>query len=188
MMRFLLATLLAAGAAADKQDGLPAALELGGAGRPPSCPHPPCPSCAKAKTCSDHGKCTKTVGGGTCVCNPGYTSPETLCATETPALAALVLKYETLKNATCAKVLPHLPELDATDSAAFMDAYQKFSCDPKTKKCNGTEDAVQAAAQKVVAEDALDTFLSLPDSFAAADGLDATMVKCAVMTQAARWV
>jgi hypothetical protein len=44
---------------------------------------------------------------------------------------------------------------------------------------------VLAAAQKLITP-ALEAFLSLPDSFDAADGLDATMVKCAVMVAAAR--
>eukprot|EP01051_Picozoa_sp_SAG22_P001132 SAG22_NODE_41_length_25488_cov_6.133719_7_plen_393_part_00 len=181
-MKLLLLAALLAAAGADKHDGL---AEPGLEGRPPSCPNPPCPSCTKTKACNGHGTCTPTVAGGTCACKPGFASPATYCDTETPELTALVLKYETMRNATCAKVVPHAPELDAADAAAFMAAYQKFACTGKAS-CTGSEDAVIAAAQKLLSSSALDTFFALPDSFTAADGLDATMVKCAVMTQAAR--
>ena len=50
---------------------------------------------------------------------------------------------------------------------------------------NASEATVITAAKKLMTP-ALDAFLSLPDSFAAADGLDAAMVKCTVMTQASQ--
>ena len=42
------------------------------------------------------------------------------------------------------------------------------------------------ATRKVMADPKLQAFLKLPDSFSGTDGLDAAMVKCAVMRAAAR--
>ena len=42
------------------------------------------------------------------------------------------------------------------------------------------------ATRKVMADPKLQAFLKLPDSFSSPDGLDAAMVKCAVMRAAAR--
>ena len=116
--------------------------------------------------------------GGTCVCSPGYVSPASHCANATEALLALELKYEAARKAACAQVSAKVPTLPAADAAAFMPAYQGFFG-------NSSEAPVLAAAQKLMTP-AVDEFLSLPDSFAAADGQDAAMVKCAVMTEAAR--
>jgi hypothetical protein len=103
--------------------------------------------------------------------------PPTPPPTYDPAMAKLIAKYEAEKNASCATVLPHVPTLDPTDAAAFMAAYRAFVG-------NNSEAPVIAAAQKLFTP-ALDAFLSLPDSFTPA-GLDASMVKCALMTQAER--
>ena len=100
-----------------------------------------------------------------------------------PALVALEKQFNATRAAACAMVIPHVPTVDTT---AFMTAYQGFSCASYNKNCTGSEDAVQAAAAKVIADPKLQAFLSLPDSFSAADGLDAAMVKCAVMTEAVR--
>eukprot|EP00041_Stephanoeca_diplocostata_P039880 m.1638057 g.1638057 ORF g.1638057 m.1638057 type:complete len:755 (-) comp26715_c0_seq1:263-2527(-) len=95
-----------------------------------------------------------------------------------PALQKLIEKYGAIRNETCASVLSHVPTLDAADSAAFMSEYQKYTG-------NNSEAAVLAAAQKLVSADStLDKFLSLPDSISPG-GLDAAMVKCAVMVGAA---
>jgi hypothetical protein len=95
-----------------------------------------------------------------------------------PALQKLIEKYEALRNATCAKVLPHVPTLVAGDAAVFMAAYKAFNG-------TGSDDAVQAAARKLITP-AVDAFLSLPDSVSSSDGLDASMVLCAVLADAAR--
>lgn len=90
---------------------------------------------------------------------------------------ALAASYGTLRNQTCASVIPHVPVPNAADVAAFMALYQKW---------NGTaaaESRLIAAAQKVLGSSPMKTFLSLPDTFQAG-GLDAAMVKCAVMSQA----
>jgi len=95
-----------------------------------------------------------------------------------PELAKLELKYDTLRNATCAKVVAEVPTLDAADSAAFMSAYQSYMG-------NGSEAAVIAAAGKLTNTAAVAAFLSLADT-AGSGGLDATMVQCALMTDAHR--
>ena len=41
-----------------------------------------------------------------------------------PALLKLEKKYNATRTAACAKVLPHVPVLDATDAASFMAAYK----------------------------------------------------------------
>jgi hypothetical protein len=83
-----------------------------------------------------------------------------------------------LKNETCAKVTTSVPTLDAADEAAFMAAYKNF-----TGGTPADEAPVLAAAQKLLSAAAVSTFLALPDSFAAG-GLDANMVKCALLVQA----
>ena len=86
-------------------------------------------------------------------------------------------RYDTLRNATCAKVAAQIPTLDATDAAAFMTAYQSYM--------GNTSDApVVAAAAKLLNAPAVTSFLSLPDT--TTGGLDAQMVLCAVMTDAYR--
>eukprot|EP00040_Diaphanoeca_grandis_P030591 m.181026 g.181026 ORF g.181026 m.181026 type:complete len:847 (+) comp32047_c0_seq1:104-2644(+) len=104
--------------------------------------------------------------------------PPTPPPTYTPGMDKLIIKYETEKNATCAQVLPHVPQLNTADAAAFMSAYQAFMG-------NTSEAPVFAAASKLLTP-TLDTFLSLPDSFDSPTGLDAALVKCALMTQAER--
>jgi hypothetical protein len=90
-------------------------------------------------------------------------------------------RYDTLRNATCAKVAAQVPALDAGDSTAFMAAYQSYMG-------NSSEQAVIAAAAKLLGAAAVDTFLALPDTVATPGGLDAAMVQCAVMTDAYRGV
>jgi hypothetical protein len=94
-----------------------------------------------------------------------------------PALEKLIAKYGALQNATCAKVVTHVPTLVAGDAAVFMAAYAAFNG-------SGSEDAVWVAARKLITPE-VDTFLSLPDSVSSADGLDANMVLCAVLADAA---
>jgi hypothetical protein len=94
-----------------------------------------------------------------------------------PALVKLEKKYNATRLAACAKVTAKAPTLNAADAAAFMTAYQGFLG-------NTSEAPVLAAAKKLMTP-ALDAFLSLPDSFSA-DGLDANMVTCALMTEAVR--
>jgi hypothetical protein len=105
-----------------------------------------------------------------------------------PALIKLEQKYNASRTVACGVVLKQVPALDSAETSAFLSAYQGFSCAGagKAAVCNGTEQAVVEAARKVVADPKLATFLALPASFTAADGLDAAMVKCAVMTAAAR--
>lgn len=91
-----------------------------------------------------------------------------------PALQKLIEKYGAIRNATCASVLSHVPTLDSTD---FMSEYQKYTG-------NNSEAAVLAAAQKLLSDPTVDSFLSLPDS-TSPGGLDAAMAKCAVMVGAA---
>lgn len=95
-----------------------------------------------------------------------------------PALQKLEQKYNATRLATCAKVTAKAPTLNAADAEAFMTAYQGFLG-------NTSEAPVLEAAAKLMTPE-LDAFLSLPDSFSAADGLDAAMVKCALMTAAVR--
>jgi hypothetical protein len=102
--------------------------------------------------------------------------PPTPPPTYDPAMAKLILKYETERNATCALVVPHVPTLDTADAAAFMAAYQSFMG-------NTSETPVLVAARKLLTPE-LDAFLSLPDSVTTPAGLDAAMVKCTVMSQA----
>jgi hypothetical protein len=99
-----------------------------------------------------------------------------------PALDALIKKYNTTREKACAEVTSKAPTLDG---AEFMSAYQGFAC-TSASNCTGTEEAVMDAARKLAADTKLVSFLSLPDSFSAADGLDAAMAKCAVMTAAGR--
>ena len=40
-----------------------------------------------------------------------------------PSLQKLIAKYAALRNASCGKVLPHVPSLDPGDAAVFMAAY-----------------------------------------------------------------
>ena len=182
MLRVALLAALSLGASADKHDGLPDdAITFA---RPP--PGPPTPSCNKVAGCYGHGVCTPTLPGGTCKCNVGFApSPPSskgvveYCATPTAATIALEKKYNATRDAACAPVVAKVPTLDATESAAFMTAYQGFMG-------NSSEAPVIAAAAKLMADAKLTAFLSLPDSFSAADGLDAAMVKCAVMTEAFR--
>eukprot|EP00729_Bicosta_minor_P005642 gene5642-15534_t len=87
-----------------------------------------------------------------------------------PELAKLEIKYDTLRNATCAKVVAEVPTLDAADSS-YMG--------------NGSEAAVIAAAGKLTNAAAVAAFLSLADT-TGSGGLDATMVQCALMTDAHR--
>jgi hypothetical protein len=96
-----------------------------------------------------------------------------------PALLKLEQKYDGIKNETCASVLTHVPTLDAADAAAFMTAYQAF--------LGNTSEAPVIAAAKKLMSPALTAFLSLPDSFTTG-GLDAAMVKCALMVGAYRGV
>lgn len=151
--------------------------------RPP--PGPPAPSCNKVAGCSGHGICTPTLPGGTCKCNVGFApSPPGKhgtvkeCATPTAATIALEKKYNATRDAACATVQAKVPTLDATTVAAFMKEYQGFMG-------NTSEAPVIAAAAKVLADPKLTKFLSLPDSFSSG-GLDASLVKCAIMSEAAR--
>ena len=66
--------------------------------------------------------------------------------------------------------------LDATEVATFMREYQGFM---------GPAPVIAAAAKLLLADPKLRAFLSLPDSFSSG-GLDASMVKCALMTEAAQ--
>jgi len=175
----LLLAALCVGAFADKHDGLTELV------RPP--PGPPAPSCNKVNGCYGHGVCTPTLPGGTCKCNKGFApSPpagkkktQRLCDSPTAALLALEKKYNTTRDAVCATVLPKVPTLDATAAATFMTAYKGFMG-------NTSEAPVLAAAAKLMADPKLTAFLALPDSFSSSDGLDAAMVKCAVMREAYR--
>jgi hypothetical protein len=179
---FLAATSLLC-ASADKHDGLP---ESAAAARPP--PGPPAPSCNKVAGCYGHGTCTPTLPGGTCKCDIGFApSPPSgkqgvvkECATPTAATIALEKKYNATRDAACAAVLAKVPTLDATETAAFMKEYQGFMG-------NTSEAPVIAAAAKLLADPKLTAFLSLPDSFSGG-GLDASMVKCALMTEAAQGI
>jgi hypothetical protein len=182
-MRVLGLVLLAAlSASATKHDGLPDQVVDVFADKPP--PPPPAPSCNKVAGCYGHGTCTATLPGGTCKCDVGFApSPPSSkgvvqeCAVPSAALIALEQKYNATRLAACAKVVAKAPTLDATDAASFMAAYQGFMG-------NSSEAPVIAAAAKLMADPKLTAFLSLPDSFSAADGLDAAMVKCALMTGA----
>lgn len=78
-------------------------------------------------------------------------------------------------NATCSKVASQAPTPDAGDLAEFMKLYQAF------QGGSADESPVVAAAQKVLQAPAMAAFLSRPDSFTG-DGLDASMVLCAVLT------
>ena len=136
--------------------------------------------------CYDHGVCTPTLPGGTCKCDVGFApSPPSSkgvakhCAVPTPATIALEKKYNATRDAACAIVTAKAPNLDATTAASFMTAYQGFMG-------NTSEAPVITAAAKLMANPKLAAFLSLPDSFSSADGLDAAMVKCALMTLAYR--
>ena len=75
---------------------------------------------------------------------------------------------------------------DALPALHTRSAYQGFKCSGQPAKCTGTEDSVVDAARKLMADPKLAAFLRLPDSFSGTDGLDAAMVKCAVMRAAAR--
>jgi hypothetical protein len=93
-----------------------------------------------------------------------------------PQCAALQAQYTALKNATCGKVLLSVPALNAADEAAFTTLYKAY---------NGTnEGELMMAAQKLLSTPSVSEFLSAPDTFATPDGLDAEMVKCAVLFQA----
>jgi len=105
-------------------------------------------------------------------------APPTPPPTINPALQKLEQKYNASRTAACAKAAAQAPTLDAVAAAAFMAAYQAFLG-------NTSEAPVLAAAKKLMTP-ALDAFLSLPDSFSSADGLDAMLVKCALMTKASR--
>ena len=93
-----------------------------------------------------------------------------------PALQKLEQQYQAQLNATCAKVLPHVPVLPTADVNAFMQAYQAFNG-------TGSEDAVFKAAQVLLSQSSLQAFMNMPDSFTAG-GLDADMVLCAVLVDA----
>jgi len=91
-----------------------------------------------------------------------------------PALQKLIAKYTAIRTDTCNSVVKQVPTMDATD---FMAEYVKYTG-------NNSEAPVIAAATKLLSDPAVATFLALPDSIATADGLDAMMVKCAVMSGA----
>lgn len=112
-----------------------------------------------------------------CLNGPAAPTPAPAPSCDAPACQALETKYSSLMNATCAKVASQAPAPNAADLAAFMKLYQSFA--------GGTADEapVIAAAQKVLQDPTMAAFLSRPDSFAADDGLDASMVLCAVLTE-----
>eukprot|EP01050_Picozoa_sp_SAG11_P010311 SAG11_NODE_1026_length_6141_cov_13.737008_5_plen_828_part_00 len=185
LLRLILLATVSLCASANQHDGLPESApdnEVEHA-RPP--PGPPAPSCNKVAGCSGHGICTPTLPGGTCKCNVGFApSPPgkrggiKKCANPTAATIALEEKYNATRDSACATVLAKIPTLKATEVAAFMKEYQGFMG-------NTSEAPVIAAAAKVLADPELTAFLSLPDSFSTG-GLDAAMVKCALMSEAAR--
>lgn len=127
-----------------------------------------------SKSCHLSGQTAKAPAPSPSVHRPR--PPPTPPPTYDPVMMRLIKKYETEKNASCAQVLPHVPPLNPADTAAFMTAYQSF-------KGNTSEAPVLAAARKLLTPE-LDAFLSLPDSFTAPEGLDAAMVKCALMSKA----
>ena len=94
----------------------------------------------------------------------------------TPAAQKLLLKYDTLRNESCAKAVAGAPVLPAVASAAFMAAYAAF---------NGSNDEapVLKSAAELLALPAAQAFFTLPDSWAA-DGLDTALAKCAVLSAA----
>eukprot|EP00038_Savillea_parva_P004671 m.140890 g.140890 ORF g.140890 m.140890 type:complete len:848 (-) comp11542_c0_seq6:303-2846(-) len=106
----------------------------------------------------------------------GNRPPPSPPPTPDPALQKLEQKYGALLNASCAKVVAKVPTLDAGDASAFMTAYQAYNG-------TGSDATVWEAARKLITP-TVDAFLSLPDSFDSADGLDANMVLCAVLNGA----
>lgn len=95
----------------------------------------------------------------------------------TTTCTQLEQQYEKLKNETCAEVAKQVPALDAADVAEFMKLYQNF-----TGGTPAQEAPLFEAAAKILDTDSVQKFLSLPDSFDG--GLDALMVKCAVLVDA----
>ena len=112
---------------------------------------------------------------------PGAAAPRASPAAPSPALQKLIAKYAALQNASCAQVLQHVPSFNAGDVAAFMAAYQQYKGGGTG---GGNETSVLVAARKLMTP-ALNAFLSLPDSTSGPDGLDAAMVRCAVLRAAA---
>ena len=94
-----------------------------------------------------------------------------------PAVQKLMLKYSAIRNETCATAAQAAPVLPQPLSSAFLDAYRAF---------NGTTDEgpVLQSARAVLALPTVEAFFSLPDSFSTPDGLDAMLVKCAVISAA----
>lgn len=96
-----------------------------------------------------------------------------------PACEKLEQAYSSLKNETCGQVVKAAPTFDAADETAFMNVYKNF-----TGGSAAEEAPVMAAAKKLLTASDVATFLALPDSFSSPEGLDANMVKCALLSQA----
>ncbi len=94
-----------------------------------------------------------------------------------PVVQKLMLEYSTIRNETCAKAAAHAPALPQAASSTFLDAYRAF---------NGSNDErpVLQSARAILALANVQAFLGLPDSFSTADGLDAMLVKCTILSAA----
>eukprot|EP00045_Choanoeca_perplexa_P004742 m.40227 g.40227 ORF g.40227 m.40227 type:complete len:355 (+) comp12736_c0_seq2:1284-2348(+) len=93
-----------------------------------------------------------------------------------PAYEKLEQEYSELLNTTCNQVKPHVPTLPTTDVNNFMQAYQAFNG-------SGSETTVLYYARVLLNRSDVQSFIQHPDSFGAG-GLDAAMVKCAVLVEA----
>ena len=96
--------------------------------------------------------------------------------TEAKTVQELTAEYSRLGNATCSRVARFVPQLPASEAAAFMVAYQSFNG-------TGDEQPVLDLATGLLANKDIAAFLTVKDSFGAG-GFDAYLVQCAVMTSA----
>ena len=90
-------------------------------------------------------------------------------------LQKLEQAYDALRNESCHAALSRIPFLPTNDTENFMQAFRNF-----TGAAGEDEKSVIDAASVLLSLPTLDTFLSLPDSFASG-GLDYHLVRCKVL-------